>query len=117
MFEFEEEQMEKREKPSANETPARSRSIPLIIHKTRTEVIRPEDLHICGRVVKVHRAANNYLCLQIQVSEHRAMSCFAKRDHQLTSLLLEDDPVEFWLENGNSNFYIKQITLRKKILS
>lgn len=45
------------------------------------------------------------------------MSCFAKRDHQLTSLLLEDDPVEFWLENVNSNFYIKQITLRKKILS
>ena len=70
---------------------------------------------IFGTIVKIHRAANEYLCAQISVPGfERPLPCFAKQSAELACLLVEPDPVEFTLDKIHGNYYIIKFVLNNK---
>lgn len=67
---------------------------------------------IFGTVVKINRAANEYLCVHISVPGfERPLPCFAKQTPALACLLIESDPVEFSLDKFHGNYYIVKFVL------
>ena len=95
MFQFEEE-----EQPNVSRQEEDSKNSAVVV--------------VSGSVLKIFRAANNYLCVQIRDdAQNRLVSCFSLKNQLLPGLLLEEEPVEFTLEKIHSIFYIKKILLQK----